>query len=54
MRKQLVTLSNGTIQLDGVLYQPDSGSGPCSVEIMANCDRFYLGRETEVTCVVTN
>lgn len=29
-------------------------AGPCTVKIIPNCDHFYVGRETEVTRVVTN
>ncbi|MDP1537022.1 MAG: alpha/beta hydrolase [Burkholderiales bacterium] len=33
-------------------FQANCG-GPCTVEIIANCDHFYVGREAEVTQVVT-
>ena len=34
-------------------FQANCG-GPCSVEIIADCDHFYLGREAEVSRVVTS
>lgn len=34
-------------------FQANCG-GPCAVEIIANCDHFYTGREAEVLRVVTS
>lgn len=34
-------------------FQANCG-GPCAVEIIANCDHFYVGRESEVLRIVTS